>query len=205
MKVHPVSAQEALARLREGNARFANNLRSVAALSSQAHREELVGGQSPFATILSCSDSRAPSELIFDCGLGDLFVVRVAGNVVAPSLVGSVEFASAMFGTPLVVVMGHTHCGAVKATLDVLRGSSDAPSPNVRDIVDRISPALTELIKPNAEPGELMSSAIRSNVRASVNHLKHGSRILEERIAAGHLQVVGAEYSLETGVVTFLS
>ena len=204
MKVHPVSAQEAIARLREGNARFANNLRSVAALSSQAHREDLVGGQSPFATILSCSDSRAPSELIFDCGLGDLFVVRVAGNVVAPSLVGSVEFASAMFGTPLVVVMGHTHCGAVKATLDVLRGSSDAPSPNVRDIVDRIAPALTELVKPDVNSAALMSSAIRANVRSSVNHLKHGSRLLEERIAAGHLQVVGAEYSLETGVVTFL-
>ncbi len=204
MKVHPVSAKEALERLREGNARFANNLRSLASLSSQAHRTDLVGGQSPFATVLSCSDSRAPSELIFDCGLGDLFVVRVAGNIVAPSLVGSVEFASATFGTQLVVVMGHTHCGAIKATLEVLRGGT-APSPNLRDIVDRISPAITELVTPDADPAALATSAMRANVRSSVNHLKHGSRLLEERIAAGHLEVVGAEYSLETGVVTFLT
>jgi carbonic anhydrase len=205
MKLHPVSAQEALARLREGNERFAKNLRSVDALSSQSRRQDLVGGQSPFATILSCSDSRAPAELLFDCGLGDLFVVRVAGNVVAPSLIGSVEFASAMFGTQLVVVMGHTNCGAVKATLDVLRGSSDALSPNVRDIVERISPAVTELMKTNSDPSTLMTSAIRANVRSSVGHLRSGSRLIEERIAAGHLQVVGAEYSLETGVVTFFS
>lgn len=204
MPKHPVSAAQALARLREGNERFVKNLRSVEALSTQTRREALVEGQSPFAIILSCSDSRVPSELVFDCGLGELFVVRVAGNVVAPSLVGSVEFAAATFGTQLVVVMGHSRCGAVAATLDAITKGAGAASPNVRDIVDRIAPAVTELVRPGASTELLMPQAIRANVRASVNHLRHASRVLEERAAAGELTVVGAEYALETGVVTFL-
>jgi carbonic anhydrase len=203
MKSHPVTAAQALAQLREGNERFVKNLRSVEAISSQTRREALVAGQSPFAIILSCSDSRVPSELVFDCGLGDLFVVRVAGNVVAPSLVGSVEFAAATFGTELVVVMGHSRCGAVGATLDALLNGAGAPSPNVRDIVDRIAPAVTELVKPGIEKDSIMEAAVRANVRASVNHLRHGSRLLEERALAGRLMVVGAEYALESGVVTF--
>jgi carbonic anhydrase len=203
MKTHSISATEALARLREGNERFAKNLRSVEAMSSQSRRDSLIEGQSPFAIVLSCSDSRVPSELVFDCGLGDLFVVRVAGNVVAPSLVGSVEFAAETFGTELVIVMGHSRCGAVSATLDALLGGKEAPSPNVRDIVDRIAPSLRELVKPDAAKADLMEPAIRANVRASANQLRHGSRLLEARATAGHLQVVGAEYSLETGAVTF--
>jgi carbonic anhydrase len=203
MKSHPVTAARALAQLREGNERFVKNLRSVEAISSQSKRDSLVEGQSPFAIVLSCSDSRVPSELVFDCGLGDLFVVRVAGNIVAPSLVGSVEFAAETFGTELVIVMGHTRCGAIGATLDTLLGGPQAPSPNVRDIVDRIAPSVRELVRPGVPKAELMEPAIRANVRASVNHLRHASRLLEARAQAGHLQVVGAEYSLETGAVTF--
>jgi carbonic anhydrase len=199
---HPIAAREALARLKEGNERFVKNVRSIDALSSQARRADLVNGQMPFAIVLSCSDSRAPSELLFDCGLGDLFVVRVAGNIVAPSLVGSVEFAAATFGTELVVVMGHTRCGAVKATVDALTMGAAAPSANVKDIVDRIAPAVYPLAE-NLKGEELLQAATRANVRASANHLRHGSRILEERVAAGRLLVVGAEYALETGVVDF--
>ena len=153
---------------------------------------------------LSCSDSRAPSELLFDCGLGDLFVVRVAGNVVAPTIVGSVEFAAATFGTELIVVMGHTRCGAVVATVDALRSGRGAISENVRDIVDRIAVGVAELVNGGKNGEDVIGPAIRANVRVSANHLRHGSPVLEERSAAGRLAVVGAEYSLETGEVDFV-
>jgi carbonic anhydrase len=203
MTRHPVSHTEALARLRAGNERFAGNVRSVEALATQARRDALVAGQSPFAIVLSCSDSRVPAELEFDGGLGDLFVVRVAGNVVAPSIVGSVEFAASTFGTELVVVMGHTHCGAVAATLDTLQSGAHVSSENVRDIVDRIRPAVAELVRDGKRDEALVHAATRANVRASANHLRHGSRTLEQRIGDGCLLVVGAEYDLETGIVHF--
>jgi carbonic anhydrase len=196
-------AAEALLRLREGNERFVHNVRSIEALTSQAHRGDLVAGQSPFAIVLACSDSRVPCEIVFDCGLGQLFVVRVAGNVVAPSIVGSVEFAAATFGTELVVVMGHTGCGAVVKTLQSLDQLRASPSENIRDIVERIRPSVAELALPGRSPVEVLRKAIRANVRASASHLRHGSRLLEQRIAEGQLLVVGAEYSLETGVVDF--
>lgn len=177
----PVPASEALRRLREGNDRFVRNVRSVESLATNLRREALTAGQSPFAIVLSCSDSRAPSELLFDCGLGDLFVVRVAGNVVAPSIVGSVEFAAATFGTELVVVMGHSRCGAVAATVDALTRQTQAPSENIRDIVDRISPSVKELVARQPIGEALLAAATRANVRASVNQLRHGSRILEDR------------------------
>ena len=199
---HPVSAREALRRLEEGNRRFVNNVRSIESLASSARRADLVAGQSPFAVVLSCSDSRAPSEHLFDCGLGDLFVVRVAGNVVAPSIVGSVEFACAAFGTELVVVMGHTRCGAVKATVDALTTGTGAPSENVRDIVERIAPSVRPLLAEVSEQ-TLLLAATRANILASANHLRHSSRILEGRLAEGRLLVVGAEYALETGHVDF--
>ncbi|MBL8913182.1 MAG: carbonic anhydrase [Archangium sp.] len=202
MTRHAVDARQALARLKEGNERFVKNVRSIESLATSAARAQLVEGQQPFAIVLSCSDSRAPSELLFDAGLGELFVVRVAGNIVAPSLVGSVEFAAATFGTELVVVMGHTRCGAVKATIDAVTRGAQAPSDNVGDIVRRIEPSVRELA--GIRDGDaLMKAATRANVRASVNHLRSGSRILEERIAAGRLLVVGAEYALETGQVDF--
>lgn len=200
---HPISGLDALARLRAGNERFVRNVRSIEALASQARRDALVAGQSPFAIVLSCSDSRVPAEIVFDCGLGDLFVVRVAGNIVAPSIVGSVEFAASTFGTELVVVMGHTRCGAVMATLDALRGDAHVPSENVRDVVDRITPAVCELLHHGSDEESVLHTATRANVRASANHLRHGSRILEGLIGEARLLVVGAEYDLEAGIVHF--
>ena len=200
-----VSAREALDRLREGNRRFTSDERSSEALLSQARRAELTVSQHPFAIILGCSDSRVPAEIVFDQGLGDLFVIRVAGNIVAPSQVGSVEFAAARFGTRLVVVLGHSQCGAIMATLEELRGPAERHSRNLRAIVDRVRPAIEGLVEADRgrDPEALLKQAVRANIRASVNHLRHGSEVLEQLIQDEGLRVVGAEYSLETGVVDF--
>lgn len=200
------TAREALDELRDGNRRFVANTPRLDRLSSQAHRLALADGQAPFAIVLGCSDSRVPAEIVFDQGVGDLFVIRVAGNIVAPSLVGSVEFAAEQFGTRLVVVLGHTQCGAVLATIDQLRRSAADTSPNIGSIVDRIRPAVESLFHTDLRdrPAELVHQAVRANIRASANHLRHGSAILERLIEREGLVVVGAEYSLETGVVEFL-
>ena len=195
-----LSASQALKRLQEGNRRFVTNKFADHAVESS--RLQSVEGQQPFAIVLGCSDSRVPAEIIFDQGLGDLFVIRVAGNVVAPSQIGSVEFAAAQFGTRLVVVLGHSRCGAVKATLDELQQSVENRSPNLRAIVDRIRPAVQPLLQ-QTPPEQLMTSAIRANVRASADHLRHGSDIIESLVEGDGLLVVGAEYSLETGEVDF--
>jgi len=200
-----LSAAEALERLREGNLRFVANVRSLEAIASQARRAELTTGQNPFAIVLGCSDSRVPAEIVFDQGLGDLFVIRVAGNVVAPSQVGSVEFAAERFGTRLVVVLGHSQCGAVLATLEELQADAVHGSRNLRSIVDRIRPCVEPLLATELrrDPGALVHHAVRANVRASVDHLRHGSALLEQLIREDGLVVVGAEYSLETGAVDF--
>lgn len=200
-----ISAAEALERLREGNRRFASNVRSLEALLSHVKRSELVAGQRPFAIILGCSDSRVPAELIFDQGLGDLFVIRVAGNVVAPSQIGSVEFAATRFGTRLVVVLGHTGCGAVEATVDALTNPELPQSRNLSSIVDRIRPAVASLLETELrhDRAALLRAAVRANVRASVNQLRNSSEIIERLIAGNGLRVIGADYSLETGVVDF--
>ena len=200
-----LTAMEALERLQEGNRRFASGVRSLETLASQARRQDLVEGQAPFAVILGCSDSRVPVEIVFDQGLGDLFVIRVAGNIVAPSHVGSVEFAAAEFGTRLVVVLGHSRCGAVTATVEELRRPAENQSPNLRSIVDRIRPSVETLMETDLKGGtdELIRQAVRANVRASVDHLRHGSAILEDMIRTEGLLVVGAEYALETGAVDF--
>ena len=198
-------AQEALERLRQGNRRFASGVRSLDSLISQAQRVDLVEGQKPFAVILGCSDSRVPVETIFDHGLGDLFVIRVAGNVVASSQIGSVEFAAERFGSRLVVVMGHTHCGAVGATLEELQRPDENQSKNLRSIVDRIRPAVESLLETDLrdDPDALMRQAVRANVRVAANQLRHGSPVLEHLSQKDGLAVVGAEYSLETGEVDF--
>lgn len=201
-----IGAVEALERLRQGNRRFAGGAPAVEALGGRERRENLVGGQEPFAVVLGCSDSRVPVELVFDQGLGDLFVIRVAGNVVAPSLIGSVEFAASHFGTRLVVVLGHSGCGAVQATLEELERPDTTRSPNLRDLVERIRPSVETLFEVEAlrrDRGSLVQHAVRANVRASADHLRHGSRVLEELIENDGLLVVGAEYSLESGVVDF--
>ncbi|RZI44445.1 carbonic anhydrase [Herbaspirillum sp. HC18] len=199
------AAQEALERLKEGNRRFVSGTANGHTLLSPARRSELVAGQNPFAIILGCSDSRVPAELVFDQGLGDLFVIRIAGNIVAPSQIGSVEFAAERFGTPLVVVLGHSRCGAVSATLEEVVRPMQNQSRHLHSIVERVRPSVEPLLATELrnDPDALLHHAVRANVRASASHLRHGSEILEQRIRNGQLLVVGAEYSLETGDVEF--
>ena len=200
-----ISATEALERLRAGNSRFVSGGQLMESLTNPARRKELTTGQEPFAVILGCSDSRVPVEIIFDFSLGHLFVIRVAGNVVAPSQIGSIEFAAEQFGTRLVVVMGHDDCGAVSTTIGELKRPTESRSPNLSAIVDRIRPAVEPLMATETEMKDaaLLDQAIRANIRASVNHLRHGSEILETLVRDEGLLVVGAEYSLETGTVEF--
>ena len=205
-----IPARAALTVLREGNRRFVGKLgldseSGLEVGAAGARRRELPAGQEPFAIVLGCSDARVPAEIVFDQGLGDLFVIRVAGNIVAPSQIGSVEFAAAAFGTRLVVVLGHSNCGAVHATLEQLARPSREQSRNLRSIVDRIRPAVEGLLE-RTLPGDrqaLEQQAVRANIRMSANHLRHGSELLEQLIQNDGLLVVGAEYSLETGVVDF--
>jgi carbonic anhydrase len=203
-----ISASEALQRLQEGNIRFTLNVRGADTFLTQARRQELTNNQEPFAIILGCSDSRVPAELVFDQGLGDLFVIRIAGNIVAPSGIGSVEFAAARFGTPLVVVLGHSRCGAILATLEELRRPTENQSRNLRSIVDRVRPSVEGLLAASPHPDVadleyVVNEAVRANIRASVANLRRGSEILEQLVQEGRLVIVGAEYSLETGVVDF--
>jgi carbonic anhydrase len=201
-----ISATEGLERLQEGNTRFTLNVRGPEAFLTQVRRQELTDNQEPFAIILGCADSRVPAEIVFDQGLGDLFVIRVAGNIVAPSGIGSVEFAAARFGTPLVVVLGHSRCGAILATLEELRRPTENQSRNLRSIVDRVRPSVEKLLADGAYPTSeaLVQDAVRANIRASVANLRKGSEILEQLVQEGRLTIVGAEYSLETGIVEFL-
>ena len=198
-----ISAGAALERLRAGNIRFTSDTADRARLSTQERRAELTQQQQPFAIVLGCSDSRVPAEIVFDQGLGDLFVIRVAGNIVAPSQVGSVEFAASRFGTRLVVVLGHSRCGAVQATIEELQQPAIHQSRNLRSIVDRVRPAVEPLLQTELrhDADALLHHAVRANVRASASHLRHGSEILEQLIRDTGLLVVGAEYSLETGAV----
>jgi carbonic anhydrase len=200
-----VPAHDALQRLRDGNLRFASNIRGSDAFVSHTRRVELTAGQQPFAIILGCSDSRVPAEIVFDQGLGDLFVIRVAGNIVAPSQVGSVEFAAARYGTRLVVVLGHSQCGAILATIEELRMPTERQSHNLHAIVDRVRPSVEGLLAraSGQDTERLVEQAVRANIRASVYHLRHGSPVLEQLIRDEGVLVVGAEYSLETGVVEF--
>ncbi len=205
MSTPRVSATDALQRLREGNTRFAEDNRSVESIPDRNRLYEHLGGQAPFAVVLGCSDSRVPVEIIFDVGLGNLFVVRVAGNIVAPSLVGSIEFAAEKFGTRLVVVLGHTRCGAIEATLGSLQQDGADTTGFVNDIVDSIRPSVEPLIAADTQQDSdaLLDKAVRANVRASAEFLRHGSETLGKLIRDDGLMIVGAEYSLETGVVEF--
>jgi carbonic anhydrase len=200
--VYPI---DALKRLQEGNHRFVSNIRSVDHLANQARRNELVDDQKPFATILGCSDSRVPPEIIFDQGLGDLFVIRVAGNIVTQTHIGSIEFAAEQFGTRLVVVLGHTKCGAVQAALADLAQLTEIQSPNLGAIVGLIRPSVAELMETELREDydALIHHAVRANIHASVKQLQYGSAMLEGMISESGLMVVGAEYSLETGKVEF--
>jgi len=200
-----IPAHEALASLREGNRRFVSEVSSRDAATSPTRRRELAAGQAPFAIILGCSDSRVPAEIVFDQGLGDLFVIRVAGNIVAPSQIGSVEFAAERYGTRLVVVLGHSKCGAIQATVEELGRPSQDQSRNLRSIVNRIRPCVEAVMGKDLhqDPEAVIHRAVRANIRMSADHLRHGSEVLEQLIQNNGLLVVGAEYSLDTGVVDF--
>ncbi len=200
-----ISASDALLKLRDGNRRFVAGDVAAASMASRAHQAGMSNGQTPFAIVLACSDSRVPVELVFDQGFGDLFVIRVAGNVVAPSQIGSIEFAASQFGTRLVVVLGHSNCGAVIATLEELSLDKTHRSPNLRAIVDRVRPAIEPLLETyrDSDDQALTGAAVRANIQASVERLSHGSLILEQLINDSELTIVGAEYSIETGRVEF--
>ena len=199
------TASEALTLLREGNERFANDSLDPAVISSRSPRQNFIKQQRPHTIVVGCSDSRVPAEMVFDQGLGDLFVVRVAGNIIAPSQVGSVEFAAAEFGTRLVVVLGHTHCGAVGATIRNIQEPAGEHSPNIMAIVERIRPHILGLVESDSHTNsdDLHHQAMRANVRASAEHLRNGSNLLATLIETEGLRVVGAEYDVETGLVGF--
>ena len=201
-----IPAGEALQRLKDGNARFAAGEIDPGSLEYHAQREELTGGQNPFAIVLGCSDSRVPVEIVFDQGLGDLFVIRVAGNIVARSQIGSIEFAAQKFGARLVVILGHSSCGAVEAAIDELNKPSDRQSPNLQFIVERIRPAAESMVAHGYghDPDALMNAVVRENVRQTADALRHGSEIIEQLVAKEGLTIVGAEYCLRTGKVEFL-
>lgn len=198
-----VTPSAALSRLVSGNQRF---LAGRSHETTRLFRPELAhAAQRPFAIVLGCSDSRTPVETLFDEGFGELFVVRVAGNIVAPSIVGSIEFAASQFGTRLVVVMGHTRCGAIGATVNAIQTGNGPESKNQRAITSRIRPHIEDLVLHAVAPidDQVLRECVRANVRASADHLRHGSRLLEDLVQAGRVVIVGAEYELETGVVSF--
>ena len=198
-----LSPSAALQRLLDGNQRF---LERGAGLAARTFSPDLATvPQRPFAIVLGCSDSRTPVEILFDEGFGDLFVVRIAGNVVAPSVVGSIEFAASQFGTRLVVVLGHTRCGAVAATVKAVQTGNGPESKNIRSITDRIAPHIQQMVQSTQTAADegLLRELMRVNVRASADHLRHGSQLLEELVLAGRLAILGAEYELETGRVHF--
>jgi carbonic anhydrase len=194
-----IDAAEAMARLREGNRRFVELSPESRARWDRASAADA----KPFAAVLGCSDARAPAEFVFDVGLGDLFVIRVAGNIVAPSQVGSIEFAVDAFGIPLVLVMGHTRCGAIAAAARHLTQGEPPATDSVLRITDRIRPIIAPVL---GTPGlkDPLRAAMRANALASVAQLRHGSKLIERLVQSGRLRVVGAEYELETGRVTFL-
>jgi carbonic anhydrase len=200
-----LNALEALDRLRAGNARFASHVISIDSLTRHLDRASLMKAQQPFAILLGCSDSRAPAELVFDQGLGDLFVIRVAGNVVSPSQVGSVEFGAERFGVRLVVVMGHTLCGAIDATIEAAERGNPPASDGLMSIVERVRPAVEAARLAGAtDRAAVARAATRINVKMAVEHLRHGSPLLERLSSHDGLMVIGAEYDLETGKVEFL-
>ncbi len=200
-----ITAKEALKVLRDGNARFVSDVRSDDAATGSRRRIEIAAQQFPFAIILGCSDSRVPAEIVFDQGLGDLFVIRVAGKHRRAIQIGSVEFAAERYGTRLVVVLGHSSCGAIIATLEELGRNSREQSPNLRSIVNRVRPSIQPLLSTSlaSDPEALLRHSVRANIRMSADHLRHGSELLEQLIQNAGLLIVGAEYNLETGVVEF--
>jgi carbonic anhydrase len=196
-----MNAASALERLRAGNRRFVRHLQKDP--TTPTARATLAAGQAPSAIVLTCADSRVPPELVFDHGLGELFVVRVAGNVCAPSTLASIEYAASALGAELVVVMGHTQCGAVKATIESVRKGKHPGSVSLDDMVQRIAPAVRPVANRGLASNELLKVATRANALLAADRLRRESPVLRERIETGKLTVVSAEYALETGEVSF--
>jgi carbonic anhydrase len=200
-----LTAREALERLKKGNREFASSMHG-GVLKEPPRLTELPQKQDPFAIILCCSDARVPAEIVFNQRLGDLFVIRVAGNIVAPSQVGSVEYAVARYDAPLIMVLGHSHCGGILSTIEAIQNPGEKASPDLLSIVDRVRPSVEGLLKTDLrnDMDALVDRAVRANVAVSVNHLRHNSELVAEMIAKRGFAVVGAEYSLETGEVELL-
>jgi carbonic anhydrase len=199
-----IKAQEALERLRQGNQRFLSDEPDFPHHGSR-RREQVAAGQLPFAVILGCSDSRVPAEIVFDCGLGDLFVIRVAGNIVASSLIGSIELAAEQLGVRLVVVLGHTECSAIRSTVDQLETNRQDVSPHLQVILDFVRPTVDRLVEGGLRDDreELVNQAVRANIQVSVEALLQKSTVLRRLIDEDDLLIVGAEYCLESGEVDF--
>ncbi|PJE79859.1 Carbonic anhydrase 2 [invertebrate metagenome] len=200
-----LSAEAALHVLKEGNQRFISG-NNTHIRQTPEQRQELAKGQHPFAVILACSDSRVPVEQIFDQPAGSIFVVRVAGNIAAPTQIGSIEFALTQFDSPLIIVMGHTNCGGIQSAIDVIMNPQQPLSPNLRAITDRIIPSIEPMVKSldHNHRKELVANAVKENVRVAVKHLQHNSATIEERIRHNQVCILGAEFSQATGKVQFL-
>lgn len=198
----------ALQSLKDGNELYVKAIKDSTDLNTPITLRDVDLGQQPFAIILSCSDSRVPAELIFNCGIGELFIIRVAGNIASPTQIGSIEYACQNLGAQLVVVMGHSHCGAVSATIGTLSNSKHELSPNLESIIDQITPAVRPIVEADqhadeADDESLLDKAVRANVSYTVNNLSAQSEVLSTLMAEQKLAVIGAEYALETGKVTF--
>jgi len=199
----PETADEVLKALMDGNARFVESMKKGPGRSAE-RREELVAGQNPFVSILACADSRVAPEILFDQGIGDLFVVRVAGNIVNPTnygIQGSLQFGALALGTPLVMVLGHSACGAVASSLQALQKGTEFPG-SINDIVQSIKPAAEEA---KGEKGDLLHNAIIANVQMGVEKLKNSDPVISDLVKKGKVKVVGANYDLETGEVKLIS
>jgi carbonic anhydrase len=191
-----VAPTEAISKLKEGNGRYTSgNLQHPGQTAER--RTELANTQSPFAAIVSCSDSRVPPEIVFDQGLGDLFVVRVAGNVINNEGLGSIEYTVDHLGTRLILVLGHQSCGAVKAAKETIAAKGRAPG-HIQSLVTAIKPAVEATAKDDLE------TTIKANVKSVVRALRSSTPILKAEVDSGKIQVVGGYYSLDTGAVTFL-
>ena len=201
-----MNADKALKQLKDGNLRYIEAEINGEKIDRTVVQHEVLLTQKPSAIILGCSDSRVPAEAVFDQGVGDLFIVRIAGNIVAPSQIGSIEFACQQFGTQLIVVLGHTGCGAISATIGSLLGDPGEISPNLAAIVDRISPAVQPIISTvdGDDREDILNKAIRANINYSAQQLESGSEILRDLVKQKKLTIVGAEYSIESGRVEFL-
>ena len=194
-----MNSLEAQQRLTDGNNRFINNKSLERTFEPQ---QKNIKAQQPFAIILGCSDSRVPIETIFNQSFGDLFIIRIAGNIVAPSQIGSIEFAVSLYNTPLVVVLGHTHCGAISAAINESIHKKSL-SQSVNSITKRIDPVIKPLLTDDVSHDDLVCQVANANILQSVSQLKSDSQILKQKIANQELTIIGAKYSLQSGEVEF--